>query len=93
MPVLRLSALVAALVLPVAAFAYDYTQFEPSVTHIDLSECPEGAVENTDKEVFCRLTIGNDALHIYVFEQGGDMPLVAVRSYEEGQFTLSFNGQ
>lgn len=69
------------------AAAYPYAAFEASVPHIDLENCPEGLAEG---DVFCRVTMNNDALHIYVFEADGDQNFVSVHSYFEDEFDLNF---
>lgn len=66
---------------------YSYADFEASVPHIDLDACPEGLAEG---DVFCRVTLNNDALHIYVFEVAGEQPFVSVHSYYEDEFQLAF---
>jgi hypothetical protein len=85
-----LIAAAALIALPAAAHdhaAYTYADFEASVPHIDLDTCPEGLAEG---DVFCRITMNNDALHIYVFESDGDMSFVSVHSYFEDEFELVF---
>ena len=62
-----------------------YAEFEPSVTHLDLETCPE-AVERRD--VFCRLAIGHDAVHVYVFAEDGENALVDMVSYESGEYDI-----
>jgi hypothetical protein len=64
---------------------YVYADFEASVPHIDLETCPEGLAEG---DVICRVTMNDDALHVYVFEAGGERPFVSVHSYFEEDFEL-----
>lgn len=64
-----------------------YADFEASVPHIDLDECPEGLAEG---DVFCRITMNNDALHIYVFDAEGAQRFVSVHSFFEDEFDLTF---
>ena len=66
---------------------YSYADFEASVPHIDLDACPEGLAEG---DVFCRVTLNNDALHIHVFEVTGEQLFIAVHSYYEDEFALNF---
>lgn len=72
-----------------AAEPYSYADFEASVPHIDLQTCPDGLAEGLS-DAFCRVTMNNDALHIYVFEAGGIQEFVAVHSFYEDEFTLRF---
>jgi len=74
---------------PLAAEPYSYADFEASVPHIDLDTCPESVTEGLD-DVFCRVSLNNDALHVYVFESGGMQEFVALHSYYEDEFTLRF---
>ncbi len=67
--------------------SYSYADFEASVPHIDMEVCPAGLAEG---DVFCRITMNNDALHVYVFEAGGDRRFVAVHSFYGDEFQLSF---
>ena len=64
-----------------------YADFEASVTHLDLENCPK---ELDQTGVFCRLAIGSDALHVYVFSEDGDSPLVDLRSYDEESYEIVF---
>lgn len=73
------------LATPALAADYTYMQFEASVTHIDLDECPAALAEG---DVFCRATINHDALHVYVFEAGGEQRFVDLHSYDEDEFDL-----
>lgn len=84
--------LAAALIsLPAAAHdhaAFTYADFEAAVPHIDMDECPAGLAEG---DVFCRISMNNDALHIFVFEAEGDQHFVAVHTFYEDEFALSFS--
>lgn len=87
---LQIAAATALLALPAAAHdhaAFTYSDFEASVPHIDLDECPAGLAQG---DVFCRITMNNDALHIFVFEVEGDQHFVSVNSYYEDEFELVF---
>ncbi|MCC6001580.1 MAG: hypothetical protein JJU19_12050 [Pararhodobacter sp.] len=78
----------ALLALPAAAHdrpAYTYEAFEVSVPHIDLETCPDGLATG---DVFCRVTMNNDALHIHVFETAGDRHFVSVHTYHADEFEL-----
>ena len=67
------------------AAAYTYADFEVSVPHIDLDACPDGLAEG---DVFCRVTMNHDALHVYVFATEDDQPFVAVHTFFEDDFDL-----
>lgn len=76
--------------LPAAAHEqapFTYADFEAAVPHIDLETCPEGLAEG---DVFCRISMNNDALHVFVFETGGDQHFVSVHTFHEDEFELSF---
>ncbi|MCC5971703.1 MAG: hypothetical protein JJU15_17320 [Pararhodobacter sp.] len=73
--------------MPLSAENYSYADFEASVPHIDLETCPEGLAEG---DVFCRVSMNNDALHVYVFESGGMQEFVALHSFYEDEFSLRF---
>ncbi len=62
-----------------------YGAFEPSVTHLDLESCPEALAR---EGAFWRLSIGSDMVHVWVFEDAGDMKLVEVRSYGPDEYDL-----
>lgn len=62
-----------------------YDQFEVSVPHADMEECP--ASMNV-KNAFCRLTLHSESFHIFEFSEEGDQPLLAFKTYEEDQFEL-----
>jgi hypothetical protein len=62
-----------------------YAAFEPGVTHLDLAACPAALARDG---VFCRLTIGSDMVHVWVFEEGGDQPLVEVRSFGPEEYEI-----
>ncbi|MDD7971373.1 hypothetical protein [Roseinatronobacter alkalisoli] len=64
---------------------YVYADFEVSVPHIDLAECPDGLATG---DVICRVTMNDDALHVYVFEAEGERPFIAVHSYYDEDFDL-----
>ncbi|MBK5926904.1 hypothetical protein [Rhodobaculum claviforme] len=88
---IRLSAAIAAfavLATPALAEGYLYSDFEASVPHIDLPECPEGMA---DRAAICRVTINNDALHIHVFAEDGDQPFIAVHTFYEDGFALTLD--
>jgi hypothetical protein len=61
------------------ADGFTYELFEYTVEHADLATCPEGFDPD---EMFCRLTLAADMMHVFVFSLDGDQPLVAVKSHE-----------
>ncbi|MFN3663835.1 hypothetical protein [Yoonia sp.] len=65
-----------------------YADFESSVPHIDMDACPPDLAIG---DVFCRITMNNDALHIYVFENDGDSPFVSVHTFYEDEYELTFS--
>lgn len=87
MRTLLLSVLVALAASAAHAQGLVYAQFETSVNHIDLETCP---AQVKAEGVFCRATILHDALHVYVFEQGGDLAFVEMLTFEDGDFEIDF---
>jgi hypothetical protein len=56
------------------------------VPHLDLDKCP---AEFARDGVFCRASVASDQVHVFVFAHAGEQCLLAVKSYREGQFTLT----
>lgn len=82
---LSLALLAASLATPTLAeqpLPFTYDMFEASVLHTDIEACPP-ELEGPDR--FCRATIYMDALHIFVFLDEGDQPLVDFLSYDASQ--------
>ena len=79
-------ALSAALSLPVMAAEFVYADFEAAVQHLDLDACPAGLVE---MPAFCRVTLGHDSVHVFAFAEEGDHRFLLVRTYYDGEFTLT----
>jgi hypothetical protein len=77
--------LLASYVSPVAAdsanapLALTYEVFEAAVPHIDLAACPD-AVSRPDS--FCRASVNHDEIHVFVFSEKGENPLIGFQSYE-----------
>jgi hypothetical protein len=90
-PLLTLSVL-AALVAGGAAAAepkaLTYEEFEVSVPHFDLADCPPPMAS---PETFCRASFHADAVHVFQFSDQGDQPLVAFRSFDEDGYRLTLN--
>jgi hypothetical protein len=80
-----LAALIAPPVLAHDATPFLYRDFEAAVVHIDLDECPDGLAE---VEAICRITMNDDALHIFVFETEGDRPFLSVHTCFEEDFEI-----
>ena len=38
---------------------------------------------------FCRVSFHTDMVHVFVFSEEGDQPLVGFRSYEQDAYTLT----
>ncbi|WP_449044880.1 hypothetical protein [Paracoccus versutus] len=66
---------------------FGYEAFEPSVNHIDLEICPARV---TAKEVFCRATLLNDTVYVYVFEDTDEMKYVEMLAFEAGEYEITF---
>lgn len=71
--------------LPVSARAdqtplpLSYEQFEASVPHIDLENCPESLAQ---EDTFCRASILHEQVHVFVFSLQGESPLVGFASFD-----------
>ncbi|MEE1609828.1 hypothetical protein [Microvirga sp. CF3016] len=65
-------------VVSAAACPMPYEKFEAAVPHLDLNSCPSPVAQNN---VFCRSSVANDEVHVFVFEDSGDRCLVAVESF------------
>jgi hypothetical protein len=62
-----------------------YPVFEFAVPHIDLDTCP---AEVAAEGAFCRASIANDALHVFVFAEDGEQCLRDVVSLTEEDFGI-----
>lgn len=71
-----------------APLALNYAAFEAAVPHIDLESCPAGV---TLGDVFCRATLANEQIHVFVFSQTGESPLVAFSSFDAEALTTLLN--
>lgn len=87
---LAISLYVAALFAASAGHAqtFTYADFEPTIAHLDLETCPPGLAQG---DVFCRLTVHHETLHVFVFSLDGDQPFLAVRSYEPDEFAITLS--
>ncbi|MGF1552448.1 MAG: hypothetical protein ACFBWO_08115 [Paracoccaceae bacterium] len=62
-----------------------YAQFEFAVPHLDVETCPESLAGEAR---FCRVSAGNDVLHVYAFAEDGEQCLIAMTSIEEDGYAL-----
>jgi hypothetical protein len=62
----------------VQPLALDYATFEAAVPHLDLEQCP---AELAGDGRFCRATFNHDEMHVFAFDEHGDVLLVAFRSW------------
>ena len=64
-----------------------YEVFEFSVDHVDLENCPAGL---DPEAVFCRMTLAAEQANVWIFDQTGDQPLLAVKHYPLDENFLPF---
>jgi len=64
----------------------NYAAFEFAVPHLDLDNCPAALAQDG---AFCRASVANDALHVFVFASDGEQCLLSMRSFDEDAITLS----
>ena len=62
-----------------------YSEFEESVPHFDLAVCPPSL---SATNAFCRVSFHSDAVHVFVFSEEGDQPLIGFRSFDEDNYSL-----
>ena len=65
-----------------------YERFETAIGHVNLSECP-GDLAGEGR--FCRMTMHNDAFHVFAFTEEGDQPLVGIRTWYEDEIAFEFD--
>jgi hypothetical protein len=58
---------------------FTYEMFETSVPHADLSECPQTLVA---EDRFCRLTLAEGNLTVWVFRNEGRQELLAMQTVD-----------
>lgn len=56
-----------------------YEMFEAAVPHADLADCPAGLARD---DSFCRLTLAEGALTVWVFRNSGRQDLLALQSFD-----------
>ncbi len=64
-----------------------YEIFETAIAHVNLDECPS---EIAAEGVFCRMTMNNDAKHVFAFSEA-EQTMVAIRSYYMDQMSVDFD--
>jgi hypothetical protein len=58
---------------------FTYQMFEAAVPHVDMAVCP---VDLAAEARFCRVALFNDQIHVFVFHEDGDQPMVDYRAWE-----------
>lgn len=88
---LRIAALGVLLASPAIAQeagTFTYEMFETAVLHVNLAECP-GQLAGEGR--FCRMSMHNDAFHVFAFSEAGEQPLVGMWSWYEDEMDMVFN--
>ena len=67
-----------ALAEPPAALPMTYAMFEASLPHVDMALCP---VDLAGPGLFCRLAVLNEQIHVFVFSEEGESPMVGFKSW------------
>jgi hypothetical protein len=67
--------------------AFTYEMFETAVQHVNLEECP-GDLAGEGR--FCRMTMHNDAFHVFAFTEEGEQPMVGLKSWYEDEIDFTF---
>ena len=70
------------------AETFTYQMFETAVLHVNLAECPG---ELAGEARFCRMTMHNDAFHVFAFSEEGEQPLIGLKSWYEDEMDMVFN--
>jgi len=70
------------------AGTFTYEMFETAVLHVNLAECP-GQLAGEGR--FCRMSMHNDAFHVFAFSEAGEQPLVGMWSWYEDEMDMVFN--
>lgn len=90
---MKYSAIAAAVCLAMPASAQDgemftYDMFETAVQHVNLADCPE---ELAGEGRFCRMTMHNDAFHVFAFTENGEQLMVGLRTWYEDEIDMDFS--
>ncbi|MCU9850422.1 hypothetical protein OEZ60_20775 [Defluviimonas sp. WL0024] len=88
----KLAVACAAALFGTAATAQDsaqftYEMFETAVGHVNLAECP-AALAGEGR--FCRVTMHNDAFHVFAFSEAGEQPMVGLKTWFEDELEVVF---
>lgn len=67
--------------------AFTYAMFETAVMHVNLEECPG---ELAGEGRFCRMTMHNDAFHVFAFSEEGEQLMVGLKSWYEDEIDMTF---
>jgi len=70
------------------AGTFTYEMFETAVLHVNLAECP-GQLAGEGR--FCRMSMHNDAFHVFAFSEAGEQPLIGMWSWYEDEMDMVFN--
>lgn len=89
---MKIAIVFAAATLASPAFAQDaggltYEMFETAVHHVNLEECP-GDLAGEGR--FCRMTMHNDAFHVFAFTEEGEQEMVGLQSWYEDEIDFAF---
>ena len=66
---------------------FTYDMFETAVQHVNLTECPG---ELSGEGRFCRMTMHNDAFHVFAFSEKGEQPMVGLKTWYEDEIEMAF---
>ncbi len=69
------------------AGAFTYEMFETAVQHVNLLECPG---ELAGEGRFCRMTMHNDAFHVFAFSEEGERLMVGLKTWYEDEIDMNF---
>jgi len=64
-----------------------YEMFETAIHHVNLLDCPG---ELSGEGRFCRMTIHNDAFHVFAFSEEGEQPMVGLKTWYEDEIDMTF---
>jgi hypothetical protein len=89
---MKVAAIATTLLVGSAAYAQDtgvftYEMFETAVQHVNLMDCP-GDLAGEGR--FCRMTMHNDAFHVFAFSEEGEQPMVGLKTWYEDEIDMTF---
>ncbi len=70
------------------AETFTYQMFETAVMHVNLEECPG---ELAGEGRFCRMTMHNDAFHVFAFSEDGEQPMIGLQTWYEDEIDMDFD--